>query len=340
MFYRARVEFRQDPLQLGRVKIRIPSLHGNTIPVSSLPWCHLLSRGGGYDSGDFVIPEVGAWLLVTKDGDDNTLWYSFGVVRGVGAPSQRGSFINTDDSVYDSQLIGQWTTDGTLETPTESKLDEPAVRVLDKSLKGATILVSDEEGSEKIDMIGRDGSTLRLFASRISETKGRENTRQSHDMNNPDSLDNYDKVGIVIKDAAGNIIRTVSDSSGNNVDVVGRGDDKVGGLNINLSSSSTTLFIDNGSNKAMIKITPTSISLSNGNASIDLSSSNIECNCSSFKVNASSIDLLASTVNVGGGTVNAGPTTNLGASISASGGTAKTVDTWTNDYDSKYGGDD
>jgi len=67
--YHGTVVDNSDPLQIGRLKIRIEELFGtgDEIPDSALPWaikCSSPSFGGGSNISGFSVPEVGSKLLV------------------------------------------------------------------------------------------------------------------------------------------------------------------------------------------------------------------------------------------------------------------------------------
>ncbi len=55
---------RNDPLKLGRIRVRIPEIYGD-IPVAHIPWANPSATfGGGSDSGMFMIPPDGAKVRV------------------------------------------------------------------------------------------------------------------------------------------------------------------------------------------------------------------------------------------------------------------------------------
>lgn len=53
----------KDPLQLGRIKVRIPTIFGN-IPIEDLPWCEPCFPYGYNDTGIFFIPEKDALVSI------------------------------------------------------------------------------------------------------------------------------------------------------------------------------------------------------------------------------------------------------------------------------------
>ena len=67
--YLARVEDTVDKTKCGRVKIRIPSLHGD-MPIGALPYAKGCFQGNGYDAGSMVVPMVGSYVWVMFEGGD------------------------------------------------------------------------------------------------------------------------------------------------------------------------------------------------------------------------------------------------------------------------------
>jgi len=67
---RAKVVFRTDPLQIGRIKVEIPGVHKPDEDTDVLPWVRpsCTAWEGG---GDFVVPPIGAWVTVTCEGGDH-----------------------------------------------------------------------------------------------------------------------------------------------------------------------------------------------------------------------------------------------------------------------------
>lgn len=160
MFYRGIVVSVNDPMKLGRAKIRVPSIHGvnshneNFIPDSALPWATpAVWINAGHDMGVFNPPTPGNRVFLTFEAGDsehpiyfggiptkigNTKYYKPPVGVLLGAEQQ----INTDDYITD------------LVTGTES--------VIYKSFKGATIIVDDFDGKEYIRIIDQSGQTFTM----------------------------------------------------------------------------------------------------------------------------------------------------------------------------------
>lgn len=82
-FYRAYVVSTDDPLNLGRVQIRIPALHSN-LSGAVLPYAYPASMSGlGNQVGQFILPVVGSLVWVTFEYSDEHRPIYFG-----GIPTQ------------------------------------------------------------------------------------------------------------------------------------------------------------------------------------------------------------------------------------------------------------
>lgn len=159
-FYRAYVVDNNDIDNLGRVKIRIPVLHGTNssseyyTPSSALPWASPgIFNSAGNDSGAYLIPYVGDTVFVTFEYNNPTLPIYFG-----GIPAKKGSkskmlsstnIFNNLNVVYDDNDLIKDIVHGT-------------ERVIYKSLKGATIIVDDYDGEEYVKVIDQSGQTITM----------------------------------------------------------------------------------------------------------------------------------------------------------------------------------
>lgn len=192
--WRGRVEYNQDPLQKGRVKVRVNEVHGEFeggevnstnwwMPTEDLPWAEVVhTYGGGYDHGSFIIPEVGATCFVMFEKADPAhplvvgYWYS--------SPEYHQKMnVNQDESQPPEWLeksMGKWYGKNAPEPPLESQgirnLD-PRRHVLFKSPKGHTIVFEDRDEAESIEIIDRAGQSLR-FECYVDKEHNEENQEQ------------------------------------------------------------------------------------------------------------------------------------------------------------------
>jgi hypothetical protein len=260
MFYRARVEYRIDPLGLGRVRVRIPALHDG-LKTDELPWAQYVSPlGGGFDSGAFCVPEVGSFVIVAEEGRNTSSLIYFGVIRGVGSNDQRGSFIGDD-----RELCGEWWNQSRQpEVPVEGYNPErdPSVYVVAKSIKGSCVVLDDSDGSESVRIISQSGSEIGMSNPRKKNRTGRGDARSE----SVGSDFEYERVYIKTDHAR------VS------------------------CSVDGTIIASNGSSEITMK-DDGSVVITNGSSSISLSSSEIRLDSPEISLNTSSLKLATSSEN-------------------------------------------
>jgi len=168
----ARVESADDPRQIGRIKVRIFSLHGDDSQVATegLPWAEVIDFGGGgpdYGSGGRLYP-VGStvWVMFEQGNSD------YPVVVG----GRRGSSPARDDlNPYEFHTVGgqdpsgqerPWSPPLENENPKDifedAEGDHPTRAVWSKSFKGHTILVEDKDEAEFLQIIDRSGQIIEM----------------------------------------------------------------------------------------------------------------------------------------------------------------------------------
>lgn len=160
-FYRAYVASVDDPLRLGRIRVRIPSLHGypgitsRYLPDVSLPWASPgIQISAGNDIGSYIVPPKGSLVFVTFEyGSTKQLIYFGGIPTKAGLNSKTYNFGpnvlgGEDVEITDNDLIKEYTSQGT--------------QVLYKSPKGAAILMKDIDGKEKLMIIDQSGQFIEM----------------------------------------------------------------------------------------------------------------------------------------------------------------------------------
>lgn len=174
-FYMAIVEDTNDPLKLGRVRIRIPALHGGTkdntfyVENEALPWAKpAILNGAGNDVGQFIIPTKGTRVFVTFEYNSRQHPIYFGgVVTNVKKSTKE---YNDNSEVFDGQEFIISTDDRIKD------IDGEAYQVIYKSFKGATILVNDKDGEETLKIIDAAGQQIIMKNSSDYALPRRENS--------------------------------------------------------------------------------------------------------------------------------------------------------------------
>ena len=160
-FYSAIVVNTNDFYNLGRVQIRIPSIHGvrkeqaNYISDSELPWakCGVFNAAGN-DMGQFLVPEKGSRVFVTFEANDssNPIYFG-GIPTIIGKPKE----YNDNPDIYNGNEIEITDSDKIKDIK-----NDKAMQIVYKSFKGATILINDKDGQENIKIIDASGQVFEM----------------------------------------------------------------------------------------------------------------------------------------------------------------------------------
>lgn len=161
--YMGIVENNQDPQKVGKVKLRIPYLHG--VPGSSsftstelLPWFEpCIPWYGGYHSGSFIIPPMGSfvWCIIEEVESGQPYRVYLGGCYGTG-------------SKFPKDFNGSEVPAGQLETPDEALSGYPSTSIIYKHTTGSIIYINQsgvitiDNGSSRIVM---NGGTMDIQAA-------------------------------------------------------------------------------------------------------------------------------------------------------------------------------
>lgn len=157
--YRGFVVDNADPEQLGRLKLRVPSILGNDVVTGWATPC--VPSGGSGNQGFLAIPAIGAGVWVEfEEGDlEFPIWV--------------GTFWSKPGGT--SELPVPNTADGA----EESAVQDPPTRTIIKTQKGHTIQFEDKDGAEMITLIeATHGHVITLNVNGISITDGANNGNQ------------------------------------------------------------------------------------------------------------------------------------------------------------------
>ncbi|MFZ5758620.1 MAG: phage baseplate assembly protein V [Thermodesulfobacteriota bacterium] len=131
--YRGLVVDNDDPEQLGRLKVRIPSVLGDQVVTGWAFPC--LPYGGAANQGTLFVPEVdaGVWIEFEEGNLEYPLWV--------------GSYWSAPAG--DSELPRPNGADGS----EESEIQAPPTRKIIKTVKGHTLQFEDKDGEEMVTLI-------------------------------------------------------------------------------------------------------------------------------------------------------------------------------------------
>lgn len=171
---RAEVIKDNDEWNLGRVQVRVPSIHGvkgttEFVEDEDLPWAMPCVPGGsGEDMGSFLTPKPGSFVWIFFEDDDTNKPVYLGGVPSKGSDSVR-TMGNLNDA--DSPVQSWETTPNTPEVAgdmfDEKSSHVPERGILYKSQKGHTIMMDDTDGAESMMLIDRVGQVFG-FTSPVS----------------------------------------------------------------------------------------------------------------------------------------------------------------------------
>lgn len=94
--YRGQVVSTSDPDQLGRIKVRVFGVFGDSIAVADLPWAvpaFSLLSGSGSGYGCWCVPEVNSQVFVFFEGQDvyQPVYFAEAPSKVCGQPSERST---------------------------------------------------------------------------------------------------------------------------------------------------------------------------------------------------------------------------------------------------------
>jgi len=200
--WRGICEYNLDNKGLGRIKVRVPSIHGAAvggasftsseqseegknaggITTEALPWAWPCVEGSGgvLDAGSYDVPLVGAgvWVMFEQGNPDYPVW--IGTWPAIPEEKQEANTIESWNIPNVETSMGKWMQEPGLTTPKETHdqlNNDPQVRVLAKTPKGATIMAIDTDEGETLMIIDRAGQMIEMY-SPVTKDKNEGNATQ------------------------------------------------------------------------------------------------------------------------------------------------------------------
>lgn len=180
--YRGLVVDNADPENLGRLKIKVPSVLGNEVVTGWATPC--LPYGGAENQGFLFIPEIdaGVWVEFEEGDLEFPIWV--------------GTYWSKPGG--ESELPKPNDPDGA----EQGSVQNPPTRKIIKTLKGHTIQLEDADGEEMVLLVEAvNGQVMTLNQDGIKITDGKNGNTVT-----------LDSSGIVIEDKNGNVITMDSSS--------------------------------------------------------------------------------------------------------------------------------
>lgn len=156
-FYRAIVVSNSDPMGIGRIKIRIPALHGvdtnqpSYVDDTMLPYAFPgVIQGAGYREGQYLLPSAGHVVWVSFEaGTDNFIYFGglYSKAPEKGKYIYKGRSVNNGDPIFatDDDIPSNY---------------HPDRHILYRSISGDIIYIDDRRLDESIVLENRTGNKI------------------------------------------------------------------------------------------------------------------------------------------------------------------------------------
>lgn len=183
--YRGIVVDNADPEQMGRLRVKVPSVLGDEIVTGWATPC--VPYGGGMNLGMFFIPEVGdgVWIEFEEGDLEFPIWV--------------GTYWSKPGG--DSEVPKPNDADGA----EQSTVQDPPTRKIIKTMKGHSIQFEDNDGEEMVTIIEAENENVITMDQNGITIKDGTGTIRIEDASGNEVL--MDSSGISCKDLSGNEIK-------------------------------------------------------------------------------------------------------------------------------------
>lgn len=285
--YRGIVVSNKDPLELGRVQVRIPFLHGtysteNTsrcIADDKLPYALPCSPFASHDAGMLLVPEVGSMVFILFENGDNSKPVYIGQMFSKGC-NRVDYYGYTDSEAYKTSDSKRLKRAGFDDTPKNSyKNGVFRLFTLFKSPKGTTIEIDDSDNNEHLSIFDRLGQSFVMYSptthnySRYGvNNRGIFSTIKSKFQ----SILELPAI-ILMKTINQSYLRFVSKNNESITDLVTVYEDKQAGVHVSIGKDNRVLVF-------------------NGDSKFEIKDDSIIASCNNYNIKADNIRLCADTI--------------------------------------------
>jgi hypothetical protein len=182
-FYKGVIEANDDPLQIGRVRVRVLELHSASIidvPTNTLPWANIIQplSFGGFNSGFGIsgVPITGTWVWCFVDLKDTNNIVVIGAISGINTEKSSNQGFSDPTGTYPVSNTkdinarvrvsdASYTKTYTIETPNHHiiEIDDLNGNILIKHSNGANVKLHNAG----IDAVFNASSSIKITDNQV-----------------------------------------------------------------------------------------------------------------------------------------------------------------------------
>lgn len=279
--YRGKVVDNKDPKELCRIKVRVPCIHGidetQGIKNDAIPYASPCFLDASYDSGTFLVPEVGATVFVFFESGEPTKPVYFGCSVSY-MYEEEVQYLGDKNSYHFTSSEGQRMKEAGVSDTPMNVYKQGILRkaILYKSRKGSSIEFCDEDDNEHLSIYDRLGQTISMYSPVTSERNiyGRLNRGFFSILKNVWEVEK--KAIMIFKSLSSSFLRFVSEKDYTKNEFVTVYKDDKAGISVDIGQNDRMLIFYK--DKTMIEIKEDKIQIKTDNIKIKANSIDIESN--------------------------------------------------------------
>lgn len=215
--YRAKVVSNKDPKEICRIKVRVPCIHGTDskdgLGDDDLPFAMPCMMDVSFESGTFIIPEVGSTVFVFFEGGkvDKPVYIGGSCSYEHDEAQEYGS----KDSNSFSSSEGKRTKRAYMSDPPINVYKGGVFRkfILFKTRKGSSIEFSDEDDKEHLSIYDRIGQAFTMYSPVSTDENADGMANRGVFSLLKDKFDVKKKAILILKSLSSSFLRFVSEVS-------------------------------------------------------------------------------------------------------------------------------
>lgn len=270
--YRGKVVDNKDPKELCRIKVRVPCIHGANenegIKNDSIPYASPCLLDASYDSGTFLVPEVGATVFVFFESGEPTKPVYFGCSVSY-MYEEDAQYLGSKNSKSFIASEGQRLKDAGVSDTPFNVYQKGILRkaILYKSRKGSSIEFCDEDENEHLSIYDRLGQVFSMYSPVKKDRNfyGQLNRGTFSILKNVWEVEQ--KAIMIFKSLSSSFLRFVSEKTYTKNEFITIYKDKKAGISIDIGKDDRMLIFYK--DKTLIEIKEDGIQIKTDNINID-----------------------------------------------------------------------